>query len=96
MDELVGDSNWVDLNSNGRRDSNETRWARQKMNSRAGKNSRFADTVTIFHADGLSTNDKPNRAVGRAEGRTYGPSGTYEELGDYARVRVVDAASACG
>lgn len=80
------DGNWVDFDGDNRRGGNETGFGSDKTGGG------FLNTVTGFHADGINVNQVKNRHVARADG-DYGPSGTYEELGDYFRVRAIDAAS---
>ncbi|MCB9932445.1 MAG: hypothetical protein H6841_03395 [Planctomycetes bacterium] len=83
----AGDGNWVDFNGDNNRGGDETGFGSDKNNPS------FARGVTGYHADGINANQIPNKDVPfPGEGR-YGPSGTYEELGDYFRVRAVDAAS---
>ncbi len=83
----TGDGNWVDFNGDNNRGGDETNYGTDKNQPN------FARTVTGFHADGINVNQVPNKDVGRAGENPYGPAGTYEPLGDYFRVRVVDAAS---
>src|SRR5690606_28889920 len=83
----TGDGNWVDFNGDNNRGGDETNYGTDKNQAN------FARTVTGFHADGINTNQIPNKDVGRAGDNPYGPAGTYEPLGDYFRVRTVDAAS---
>ncbi len=90
----VPDGNWVDFDGNGLRGATETRNGTDKIPSNLKKGSLgFAQGVSGFHADGINTNQIPNADVGFISGQTFGPSGTYEELGDYFRVRVIDSAS---
>ncbi|MCA8913419.1 MAG: hypothetical protein KDB82_17095 [Planctomycetes bacterium] len=81
------DGNWVDFNGDNNRSGEEASYGTDK-NQPA-----FAKGVTGFHADGINVNQIKNDNVQRAGDNEYGPSGTYEELGDYFRVRAVDAAS---
>lgn len=83
----TGDGNWVDFNGDNNRGGDETNYGTDKNQAN------FARTVTGFHADGININQIPNKDVGRAGDNQYGPAGTYEPLGDYFRVRTVDAAS---
>ncbi|MCB9893868.1 MAG: hypothetical protein H6839_05445 [Planctomycetes bacterium] len=82
-----GDGNWVDFDGDNNRGGDETNYGQDKNQVS------FSKTVTGFHNDGMSINQVRNDNVARAGDKAYGPSGTYEELGDYFRVRAVDAAS---
>ena len=83
----TGDGNWIDFNGDNNRGGDETSFGADKNQVN------FSQTVTGFHGDGISINQVRNDNVARAGEKDYGPSGTYEELGDYFRVRAVDAAS---
>ncbi len=87
------DGNWIDFNGDGQKGGEETAFGNDKFAGNAGGEGSFASMVTNFGGDGISMNQVRNRNVARASGGDYGPSGTYEELGDYFRVRTVDAAS---
>ncbi|MCA8936943.1 MAG: hypothetical protein KDB68_12155 [Planctomycetes bacterium] len=81
------DGNWVDFNGDNTRGGDETNFGTDKNLPAAAKG------ITGFHADGINTNQIKNEQVDRAGDGNYGPSGSYEELGDYFRVRAIDAAS---
>lgn len=89
------DGNWADFDGNGEKGGNETSFGTDKIPSQVALGSEgWASSVTGFHADGISINQVRNKDVARAsEEANYGPSGTYEQFGDYFRVRTVDAAS---
>lgn len=81
------DGNWVDFNGDNNRGGDETSYGVDKNQPAVAK------SITGFHGDGVNINQVKNDNVQRAGDGAYGPSGTYEELGDYFRVRAVDAAS---
>lgn len=81
------DGMWVDFNGDNIRGGNET-----SFGADVGA-SPLPATITGFHADGINMNQVRNENVGRVADGNYGPSGTYMEMGDYFRVRAVDAAS---
>lgn len=88
------DQNWVDLDGNGSRDSDEVKGGTDRFSPNAGKRSGgFPSTVTGFKGDGLNINQNAEKDVLHIADKSYGLSGTYLELGDIYRVRVVDAAS---
>lgn len=90
----VPDGNWVDYDGNGIRGPLETRSGNDKIPANLRKGALgFAQGVTGFHADGINAGQIPNSDVRFLDGQPFGPSGTYEELGDYFRVRVIDSAS---
>ena len=81
------DGTWIDFNGDNIRGGNETSFGADITTST------LPGTITGFHADGINANQVRNENVGRAADGNYGPSGTYMEMGDYFRVRAVDAAS---
>jgi hypothetical protein len=88
------DGNWIDFDGDGERSSDEQRHATERIPANLQLDARGkAGRVTHFRGDGISTWQVPSPDVPRIEGRPYGPSGTYQELGDVFAVRVVDAAS---
>jgi Tfp pilus assembly protein PilX len=82
-----GDGNWVDFDGDNNRGGEETAFGTDKNELLVSK------TITGFGGDGINNNQVRNENVERARDKLYGPSGTYEALGDYFRVRAVDAAS---
>lgn len=88
------DGNWIDFDHDGVKGGNETSFGTTKIPGNISHRSGgFASTVTGFHVDGISMNQVRRPNVERAGDGAYGPSGTYEELGDYFRIRAIDAAS---
>jgi hypothetical protein len=88
------DRNWADFDGDGSRDDDEIKGASRIFSSGGGKNSGgYASTVTGMLGEGININQVANRDVQRPGEKNYGVSGTYQELGDIFRVRVVDAAS---
>lgn len=84
------DLNWVDYNGDGIRGGREDAGAVNHF----GAGSPYASTVTGFLGEGMNISQIANKDVQRpGEDERYGVSGTYQELGDVFRVRVVDAAS---
>ncbi|MCC6465417.1 MAG: hypothetical protein IT463_08780, partial [Planctomycetes bacterium] len=88
------DANWVDLNGDGVRGGNESAFGADRFPSAValGAPGTLAG-VTGFKGDGLNAGQVRTRDVAFLEGQEYGAAGTYRELGDYFRVRVMDAAS---
>lgn len=81
------DGMWIDFNGDNIRGGNET------ANGNDIGATSLPGTITGFHGDGINVNHVRNDNVARVGDGNYGPSGTYMELGDYFRVRAVDAAS---
>ncbi len=87
------DRGWIDFNNNGNIDANETGFGGDKVPSQSAPNSRnFLSGVTIFGGEGYRIDTNPRDSRAYREGTTFGASGTYEDLGDYTRVKVIDAA----
>ncbi|MCC6464244.1 MAG: hypothetical protein IT463_02760, partial [Planctomycetes bacterium] len=88
------DANWVDLDGDGVRGGNESAFGADRFPSAValGAPGPLAG-VTGFKGDGLNAGQVRTRDVAFLEGQEYGAAGTYRELGDYFRVRVMDAAS---
>ncbi len=88
------DRNWVDFNNNGKVDGNETGFGGDKMPGNVSPGSRnFLSGVTLFGGEGVRIDSNTREGRQFADGKNYGVSGTYEDLGDYTRVKVIDAAS---
>lgn len=88
------DGAWIDFDGDGARGANETGFGTALIPAGAGAAGKgFASTVTGFHADGINNNQVRNPDVAFAPNEQYGPSGTYMQLGNYFRVRAIDAAS---
>ncbi|MBZ0137990.1 MAG: hypothetical protein K8I27_16660 [Planctomycetes bacterium] len=81
------DGNWIDFNGDNIRGANEA------VHGTDLAASALPGTITGFHGDGINVNHTRNENVARVGDGNYGPSGTYMEMGDYFRVRAVDAAS---
>lgn len=81
------DGLWIDFNGDGQRSDDETKFGSDK------RGDAFQRSVTGFHAGGINMNTVRTGKVSHVEDGGYGPSGTHSELGDYFRVRAVDAAS---
>ncbi|MBX3474789.1 MAG: hypothetical protein KF754_10430 [Planctomycetes bacterium] len=93
-DTVSPDGNWIDFDGDGARGSNETGFGTMLVPANLSAGSKgFASTITGFHADGINNNQVRNADVAFAQNEKYGPSGTYMELGNYFRVRAIDAAS---
>jgi len=86
------DSNWVDFDGSGSRGGNETSFGTALVPA-GGGNKTFNGRVTGFRGEGISINQIRNPDVPFAPNETYGPTGTYMEMGDVFRVRAIDAAS---
>ncbi len=88
------DGNWVDFDGDGSRGALETSFGTTLIPAGAGQGGKgFASTVTGFQADGININQIRNSDVAFAANEKFGPSGSYSELGNYFRVRAIDAAS---
>lgn len=87
------DANWIDFDSDGAKGGNETTYGTDKIQAALPLGAEgFAAGVTGFGGDGISMNQVRKRS-GEGDQSGAAPSGTYEALGDYFRVRTVDAAS---
>lgn len=88
------DRSWIDFNNNGVIEANETGLGGDKMAGVAAPNSRnFLSGVTLFHGEGIRVDSNPREGRAYVDGKSFGASGTYEDLGDYTRVKVIDAAA---
>ncbi len=88
------DRGWIDFNNNGTVDGNETRYGGDKMGGASAANARnFLSGVTLFHAEGIRIDSNPRESRTYENNQAFGASGTYEDLGDYTRVKVIDAAA---
>jgi len=88
------DLGWIDFNNNGVIDANETGFGGDKMPGNVRPGSRnFLSGVTLFGGEGIRYDTLPREGRTYEGGKSFGASGTYEDLGDYTRVKVIDAAS---